>query len=81
MMLNAKLGKVFVVTREKLLVGTVNIEAIAPGEKMEKTLGTSEITRLRAPQSGYSIPLLHHALRVQHPEWVEPNGNSPTRDS
>ena len=29
MMLNAKLGKVFVVTREKLLVGTINIEAIA----------------------------------------------------
>ena len=29
MMLNAKLGEVFVVTREKLLVGTINIEAIA----------------------------------------------------
>src|SRR6266545_3935472 len=31
MMLNAKLGEVFVVTREKLLVGTINIEAIAQG--------------------------------------------------
>jgi signal-transduction protein with cAMP-binding, CBS, and nucleotidyltransferase domain len=29
MMLNAKLGEVFVVTREKFLVGTINIEAIA----------------------------------------------------
>ena len=29
MMLNAKVGEVFVVTREKLLVGTINIEAIA----------------------------------------------------
>lgn len=29
MMLNAKLDEVFVVTREKLLVGTINIEAIA----------------------------------------------------
>ena len=29
MMLNANLGEVFVVTREKLLVGTINIEAIA----------------------------------------------------
>jgi CBS domain-containing protein len=29
MMLNAKLGEVFVVTREKLLVGTINIEAVA----------------------------------------------------
>jgi hypothetical protein len=24
---------------------------------------------------------IHYALRVQHPEWVEPNGNSPTCDS
>jgi hypothetical protein len=24
---------------------------------------------------------IHHALRLQHPEWVEPNGNSPTCDS
>jgi CBS domain-containing protein len=31
MMLNAKLGEVFVVTREKLLVGTINIEAISQG--------------------------------------------------
>ena len=31
MMLTAKLGEVFVVTREKLLVGTINIEAIAQG--------------------------------------------------
>jgi signal-transduction protein with cAMP-binding, CBS, and nucleotidyltransferase domain len=39
MMLNAKLGEVFVVTREKLLVGTINIEAIAQeGKKMESRL-------------------------------------------
>jgi CBS domain-containing protein len=31
MMLNAKLGEVFVVTREKLLVGMINIQAIAQG--------------------------------------------------
>src|SRR5438093_10913889 len=29
MMLNAKVGEVLVVTREKLLIGTINIEAIA----------------------------------------------------
>ena len=23
---------------------------------------------------------IHDALRVQHPDWVEPNGNSPTCD-
>jgi signal-transduction protein with cAMP-binding, CBS, and nucleotidyltransferase domain len=33
MMLNAKVGEVFVVTREKLLVGTVNIEAITQERK------------------------------------------------
>ncbi len=30
------------------------------------------------------IPLqqqIHHALRVQHPDWIEPNGNCPTCDS
>ena len=37
MMLNAKLGEVFVVTREKLLVGTINIKAIA---KVGKKLGS-----------------------------------------
>ena len=39
MMLNAKIGEVPVVTREKLLVGTINIEAIAQEEKIEKMLG------------------------------------------
>jgi len=24
---------------------------------------------------------IHHALRVQHPDWVEPNGTCPTCDS
>jgi len=24
---------------------------------------------------------IHEDLRVQHPEWVEPNGNCPTCDS
>src|SRR5437660_7683862 len=39
MMLNAKLGEVFVVTREKLLVGTINIEAIAQEKRWRKRLG------------------------------------------
>jgi hypothetical protein len=38
MMLNAKLGEVFVVTREKLLVGTINIEAIAQEKRWGKRL-------------------------------------------
>jgi len=24
---------------------------------------------------------IHHDLRVQHPEWIEPNGESPMCDS
>jgi hypothetical protein len=24
---------------------------------------------------------IHHDLRAQHPEWVEPNGNCPTCES
>jgi signal-transduction protein with cAMP-binding, CBS, and nucleotidyltransferase domain len=37
MMLNAKVGEVFVVTREKFLVGTINIEAIAQEDRRRKT--------------------------------------------
>ncbi len=38
MMLNAKIGEVHVVTREKLLVGTINIEAIAQKKRWRKCL-------------------------------------------
>ena len=24
---------------------------------------------------------IHHGLRIQHPEWVQPNGESPVCDS
>src|SRR6476659_147317 len=37
-MLNANVGEVFVVTREKFLVGTINIEAIAQEKNTEKRL-------------------------------------------
>jgi predicted transcriptional regulator len=44
MMLNAKLGEVFVVTREKLLVGTINIEAIAQeGKKLGSRLNSESL--------------------------------------
>jgi signal-transduction protein with cAMP-binding, CBS, and nucleotidyltransferase domain len=36
MMLEAKVGEVFVVTREKFLVGTINIEAIAQEDRRRK---------------------------------------------
>jgi CBS domain-containing protein len=50
-MLEAKVDEVFVVTRERFLVGTINIEAIAQ-ENGRKTPGISKIPRLKAPQSG-----------------------------
>ena len=49
MMLNAKVGEVPVVTRGKLLVGTINIEAIAQDKRRETSAAI-----------GCSIPLLHH---------------------
>jgi len=58
MMLNAKVGEVFVVTREKFLVGTINIESIVAQKHGRKDpLGASEksaprsITIRFAPQS------------------------------
>jgi signal-transduction protein with cAMP-binding, CBS, and nucleotidyltransferase domain len=38
MMLNAKIGEVLVITREKLLVGTIYIEAIAQTKRWRKRL-------------------------------------------
>ena len=58
-MLKGKVGEVFVVTREKFLLGTINIEAIA----QEKRRRNAWNLRNSAPESatiGCSIPLLHH---------------------
>src|SRR5437773_9280753 len=59
MMLNAKVGEVPVVTREKLLVGTINIEAIARERRrrgrVEPLNPAPEIAII-----GSSMPLLHH---------------------
>jgi len=59
MMLNAKVGEVLVVTRENLLVGIINIEAIA----QEKRRRTRLEPLNPAPENltiGCSIHLLHH---------------------
>ena len=59
MMLNAKVGEVPVVTREKLLVGTINIEAIARERRRRERVEPLN----PAPESaiiGCSMPLLHH---------------------
>ena len=59
-MLNARAGDVPVVTREGLLVGTINIEAVGQAKRRTKCL---EPLGNPAPESGTiecSIPLLHH---------------------
>src|SRR5207247_8481252 len=59
MMLNAKVGEVPVVTREKLLVGAINIEAIARERRRRERVEPLN----PAPESaiiGCSMPLLHH---------------------
>ncbi len=61
MMLNAQVGEVPVVTREKLLVGTISIEAIAQEKRWRKCL--EPLTYYPAAESatiGCSMPLLHH---------------------
>ena len=61
MMLNAKVGEVPVVSREKLLVGTINIEAIAQEKRRRKRV--EPLTYYPAADSakiGCSMPLLHH---------------------
>jgi CBS domain-containing protein len=48
MMLHAKIGEVFVVTREKLLVGTISIEAIAgEGKKLESRHRFADVEGLK----------------------------------
>ena len=61
MMLNAQVGEVPVVTREKLLVGTISIEAIAQEKRWRKRL--EPLTYYPAAENatiGCSTPLLHH---------------------
>jgi predicted transcriptional regulator len=63
MILNAKVGEVPVVTREKLLVGTINIEAIAQEKRRIKRLEPIGHLRNPAPESatiGCSTSVLHH---------------------
>ena len=61
MILHAKVGEVPVVTREKLLVGTINIAAIAQEKRRRKRV--EPLTYYPAAESatiGCSIHLLHH---------------------
>src|SRR5207244_7643697 len=61
MMLNAKVGEVFVVTREKLLVGTINIEAIAQEKRRRNAWNLLKYYPAAENATiGCSMPLLDH---------------------
>src|SRR5438477_10226415 len=61
MMLNAKVGEVPVVTREKLLVGTINIEVIAQEKRRRNAWNLLKYYPAAENATiGCSIPLLHH---------------------
>jgi len=61
MMLNAQVGEVPVVTREKLLVGTINIEAIAQEKRRRNAWNLLKYYPAAENATiGYSMPLLHH---------------------
>ena len=44
-----------------------------PSKPLAKSFQTHTYTELRQQ--------IHHDLRVQHPEWVQPNGESPMCDA
>src|SRR5438270_8706232 len=61
MMLNAKVSEVPVVTREKLLVGTINIEAIEQQKRQRKRLEPLKYDpAAESATIGRAMPLLHH---------------------
>ena len=60
MMLNAKVGEVPVVTREKLLVGTINLEVIAQEKRRERLEPLKYYPAAESATIGCSMPLLHH---------------------
>jgi len=61
MMLNAQVGEVPVVTREKLLVGTISIEAIAQEKRRRNAWNLLKYYPAAENATiGCSMPLLHH---------------------
>src|SRR5207249_1908202 len=61
MMLDAQVGEVPVVTREKLLVGTINIEVIAQEKRRRNAWNLLKYYPAAENATiGCSIPLLHH---------------------
>ena len=61
MMLNAKIGEVHIVTREKLLVGTIDLEAVAQEKRRRKSLESLKYyPAVESATIGCSMPLLYN---------------------
>ena len=55
----------------------------APGERLVLKMNTADSLTLAAKVPAYAELQreMHDALRAQHPEWVQPNGDSPMCDA
>jgi hypothetical protein len=57
--------------------------ASRPGERLVLKMNITLSSSLAAEVPGYARLQreMHDALRAQHPEWIDEDGNSPTCDS
>jgi hypothetical protein len=58
-----------------------HIQSISESAKRMVSMITRALPAAQAPVYAELQREIHHALRAQHPEWVQPNGESPTCDS
>jgi hypothetical protein len=63
--------------------GTESSTASESRDRLVLSVNTPHSLILVAEVLGYAALQrdIHHALRAQHPEWIEADGNSPTCDS
>lgn len=58
-----------------------HIQSISESAKRMVSMTTSALQAAEVPVYAELQRKIHYALRAQHPEWVQPNGESPTCDS
>jgi hypothetical protein len=70
----------------------LSISAALPEQSAIRRQSQQRLDRLKAPAGNHAMPdeirtyaalqqQMHYALREQHPEWVEPDGDSPICES
>jgi hypothetical protein len=58
-----------------------HLQSISESARRTVNMTTSALPAAQAPVYAVLQREIHYALRAQHPEWVQPNGESPTCDS